>query len=211
MGMSTHQAAPATTHQRDFATTLGKALVDLAGEDSGRLAHVGVLRKLWPTAMSSSASASDYIDQMILARNQWRDDDRRSAREAPEPGPSLEGMHKLGNEIFKVQRSPTTGRLYTKRLVVERDCLGHETTEGAIGDTVYCDGSCQSSDDVSVTFEYYPGALSGLSEATRMSLDDAKAFGALYGVCCRCGRTLTDESSIAAGIGPVCAEKGGWA
>jgi hypothetical protein len=38
-----------------------------------------------------------------------------------------------------------------------------------------------------------------------MSLEEAKAFGRLYGVCVRCGATLTDEQSIEAGIGPVCA------
>ena len=41
----------------------------------------------------------------------------------------------------------------------------------------------------------------------KMSLADAKKFGALYGTCCVCGRTLTDEVSIEAGIGPVCAQK----
>lgn len=37
-------------------------------------------------------------------------------------------------------------------------------------------------------------------------LSDAK-YGSLYGICCVCGRTLTDESSIAAGIGPICSQK----
>lgn len=41
--------------------------------------------------------------------------------------------------------------------------------------------------------------------ARRMSREEAAAFGKLYGFCVRCGRTLTDENSIAAGIGPVCA------
>jgi hypothetical protein len=34
--------------------------------------------------------------------------------------------------------------------------------------------------------------------------EDAKAFGALYGMCCNCGRLLTNEVSIYLGIGPVC-------
>lgn len=33
-------------------------------------------------------------------------------------------------------------------------------------------------------------------------------YGITLGVCGRCGRTLTDETSRAAGIGPVCADKG---
>lgn len=44
--------------------------------------------------------------------------------------------------------------------------------------------------------------------AHRMSLEDAKHYGRLYGVCVRCGATLTDEASIEAGIGPICATKG---
>jgi hypothetical protein len=40
-----------------------------------------------------------------------------------------------------------------------------------------------------------------------MSLEDGKKYGKLYGVCCVCGRVLTDENSIQAGIGPVCANK----
>lgn len=41
----------------------------------------------------------------------------------------------------------------------------------------------------------------------RMTLEQAKEFGAVYGVCCECSTTLTREESIEAGIGPVCARK----
>lgn len=34
----------------------------------------------------------------------------------------------------------------------------------------------------------------------------AKAYGQRFGVCCFCSRTLTDERSVTAGYGPVCAE-----
>ena len=60
------------------------------------------------------------------------------------------------------------------------------------------------------TFEYERGAIFRLRPEHRMTLDDAAAFGRLYGQCCVCGRTLTDEVSIANGIGPVCAGKGWW-
>jgi hypothetical protein len=46
-----------------------------------------------------------------------------------------------------------------------------------------------------------------LSTATLLTLDEAQNFGHLYGVCCVCGRTLTDEVSIEAGIGPICADR----
>jgi len=39
-------------------------------------------------------------------------------------------------------------------------------------------------------------------------LEEMKLYGRRTGNCCLCGRTLTNESSIEAGIGPICA--GNW-
>jgi hypothetical protein len=47
--------------------------------------------------------------------------------------------------------------------------------------------------------------LRHLTPEMKMTLAQAKEFGAVYGVCCNCCATLTDERSIEAGIGPVCA------
>lgn len=57
-------------------------------------------------------------------------------------------------------------------------------------------------------FEYAKGAIRKLHPEWKMTLDEAKAFGKLYGVCCVCAAVLTDENSIAAGIGPICSGKG---
>lgn len=46
-----------------------------------------------------------------------------------------------------------------------------------------------------------------LKPTERMSIDDAMEFGKIYGQCCMCGRTLTDELSIEMGIGPVCGKR----
>lgn len=54
------------------------------------------------------------------------------------------------------------------------------------------------------------GWLAKVNEGTLMSKEEAKKFGDLYGVCCRCSRPLTDEESIAAGVGPVCITKMGF-
>lgn len=98
------------------------------------------------------------------------------------PAPITEGMYKLPDgTIAKVQKAVHgSGNLYAKRLVVEEG-----STAGR--------------------FDYVPGLISRIRPDDRMSLDEASAFGQLYGWCCVCGRTLTDEKSIAAGIGPVCA------
>lgn len=92
-----------------------------------------------------------------------------------------DGMYRLYDRIFKVQHAVNgSGRQYAKELVQHDD--GWE-------------------------FEYAAGMVHRLRPRHRMTLDQAKEFGALYGTCIRCGRTLTDEGSIQAGIGPICAGK----
>lgn len=46
-----------------------------------------------------------------------------------------------------------------------------------------------------------------LAEIAQDPMEAAKRHGRSTGVCCCCGRTLTDPDSVAAGIGPICAEK----
>lgn len=41
----------------------------------------------------------------------------------------------------------------------------------------------------------------------RMTLEQAMEYGQITGTCCNCGRLLTNEESIANGIGPICASK----
>lgn len=57
------------------------------------------------------------------------------------------------------------------------------------------------------SWEYTPGAINKISADDKLSVEEAGEFGKLYGVCIRCTRPLTDEESIAAGIGPICAGK----
>lgn len=93
-----------------------------------------------------------------------------------------EGMYrKADGTIYKVQRAVHgSGNLYAKRLSPPDEFGGK------------------------AKFEYAPGAIRRLSIDERMTLEEAKEWGALYGTCCVCGRTLTNEESIEAGIGPVC-------
>lgn len=97
------------------------------------------------------------------------------------------GMYRLpSGEIFKVVRAVHgSGRMYAKALVMD-------TMEGPEGP------------ETEIWFEMAPGAIRRIRAEHRMSLEEAKAFGSLYGVCCVCAAILTAEDSIAAGIGPVC-------
>ena len=51
-------------------------------------------------------------------------------------------------------------------------------------------------------FDYSPGVIR--EDLRPMTLAEAEAFGAQYGVCVRCGRELTDPKSVARSMGPVC-------
>ena len=55
--------------------------------------------------------------------------------------------------------------------------------------------------------EHHKDALYAIAENP---LEAAIKYGRLTGNCACCGRTLTDKNSVAAGIGPICAEKFGF-
>jgi len=106
-----------------------------------------------------------------------------------------DGMYKTEDgSIYKVQHGiHGSGRQYAKKLRVvlepERDDEGDIVAPGKIA------------------FDYAPGVIYKLTEKDRMTMAQASEFGALYGTCVRCGRTLTKEKSIERSMGPVCAGK----
>lgn len=51
--------------------------------------------------------------------------------------------------------------------------------------------------------------LAQLYDIEENGVEAAKRIGLLTGTCCVCGRSLTNEGSIEAGIGPICASKFG--
>lgn len=155
-------------------------------------------------ARNGVISFQDAWDMACPERVQEREEERRQVeaealrrvlqhREHVRTAVTEDGMYKIADgTIFKVQRAVHgSGHLYAKRLVVDS-----EAVRDAVGNVVT---------PAEVHFEYAPGAIRNLTAQDRLTLEEAKKFGALYGTCCVCGRTLTRESSIAAGIGPVCA------
>jgi hypothetical protein len=102
---------------------------------------------------------------------------------------AAEGMYRKAGTIYKVQKAVHgSGQNYAKRLV---QTLVNDPRTGK----------------PKFKFEYAPGFVFELRPEHALTIEQAKEFGALYGTCCVCGRTLTKEESIEAGIGPVCAEK----
>lgn len=95
------------------------------------------------------------------------------------------GMHSLNGIRYKVSKSKSAkGRRYASVL------------------SQRLDGTW--------TFEYAPGAISRLSEETKMSAEEASMFGKSTGVCVNCAAHLTDPRSVAASYGPICAANNGW-
>lgn len=178
-----------------FIKVLGYEDVDAWEQAHGAVAEAYEARP----AVAAGAPKRDTSDTLAAEIAAWmfeiNDDiaaaDAYTAAQAPvtpvapqaPAAPVTEGMYRMADgTIAKVQRAVNgSGNLYAKRLVVEAD-----------------HGS----------FVYEPGLIRKLAAADKMSLDEAAEFGRLYGWCVVCGRTLTDERSIAAGIGPVCSGRG---
>jgi hypothetical protein len=112
------------------------------------------------------------------------------ARENTQPV-TEEGMYRTPNgEIYKVVRAVHgSGRLYAKKMVKLAEPRPYRN-------------GFRSFD-----FVTQPGMLRRLSSGMRMTLEEAKTWGQIYGACCVCGAVLTDETSIELGIGPKCGNR----
>lgn len=103
--------------------------------------------------------------------------------------PDLEvGMYQTPDgDLYKVQESRESGKLYAKKLVrldTPRELKG---------------GKVRTHE-----FAYEAGAIRKLTADMRMTLEQAKRWGQRYGTCCVCGATLINSTSIEEGVGPVC-------
>lgn len=172
----------------DFATDKQIAFI---GKLDGERAHDVVLPEDLTTLTKRAASLA--IDALMRAPYAPKAE-RLTTRTGTATGELEAGMYRTADgTIYKVQRAVHgSGNMYAKRLTqVEpyaKIVRGKETT-------------------VTHEFEYASGAVRTLTADMRMTLADAIEYGAIYGVCCRCAATLTDETSIERGIGPVCAGK----
>jgi hypothetical protein len=132
----------------------------------------------------SKRYASEVIDRLLAMPKP-----QRAPKSAPTQGsddtPVEDGMYIKEGVIYKVQLAiHGSGKPYAKRLVADEF------------------GSSR--------FEYAPGVVHRLRPEDKLTKEEAKNWGALYGTCCRCGRTLTAEDSIERMMGPVCYGKMGW-
>jgi hypothetical protein len=89
--------------------------------------------------------------------------------------------------IYRVRKSRTSSRLYAEKVTVH-DHDGVKTVE----------------------FAYNAKAIAYLRKADKLTWLEARDFGAAYGACVACGRTLSDPRSLVQQYGSTCAGHYGW-
>lgn len=184
--MNDTQASPkAISYLIDLVTTV-------RGQESADLARI------WAST-ATAAQISEQIDRMkvekantsIAKAIQHEIDFAELSRDALmttfEPGRvspvEIEiGMYRKSNgAMYRVYPARNGGHLLAKRLI--------------------------DNGDGGWSFEYAGAAIRFVSAGDRMTLEEAKAWGAQLGTCCVCAALLTDPTSVAAGIGPICKDK----
>lgn len=161
-----------------------------------QVAYIASLRDsrgLEPLAFAGTKKQASTEIERLMALPKAKATTKASSSPIEEPADGIyivrgEGQFYSEAQVFKVYKMVHgSGRQGLKRLeIVAGEQQGENT-----GKFVY----------VGLASKHLP------KDAERLSLEEAKTFGTLYGVCVRCGATLTDEESKAAGIGPICAGK----
>jgi hypothetical protein len=189
------------------------------GSDEARLqdqieAERGVISfsDAWDLADPSRVTQREADERGELHRNRFAASTREQTgfiggnKQSPR-GSSCSGRPAVRELEDAIYRNPTTGEIFkvyhtvhganvqvAKRLVL----LDEPFTKIVRGK------------EVQIKAEFiYEGkkGLKGLTPEMRMTLEQAKEFGAVYGVCVRCAATLTKEESIERAMGSTCASK----
>jgi hypothetical protein len=154
-----------------------KAIYDFLREYTGNYPFLVSLRE-W---VESGKALTEK--QYIAAEKCWKRDQEFAAKKAASPAKKKleeDGIYFKNGVVYKVVHAKNgSNKPYAK------------TLDNKYGTWAYAG----------------QGPLWDLTEDDRMTLEDAKQFGKLYGICCNCGATLTDENSIEDGIGPICKKK----
>ncbi len=107
--------------------------------------------------------------------------DKASKRSNANPVTEV-GMYRNAEGVFRVKQSKQSGNLYAMRFVPEATVKSER-------------------------FVYERGGIYLIQASDRMTIEQAQELGALVGMCCVCGADLTNEKSVRAGIGSVCAKR----
>lgn len=129
----------------------------------------------------SKRDASKVIDSLIAQRRQVQQG-ARPEQAAPAPAaPAVElgeGFYRNDSGIYRVAQAKQGSHLLAKRL-----------------------------DPQTGKFQYVGAAKRFVKADQRLTLEEAQEYGKRTGRCLVCGRELTNEVSVAEGVGPVCARR----
>jgi len=126
----------------------------------------------------STVSASEYIDTLKSSLAEVKAV-KSVIEKSDETDDIPEGLHYIGQSVYRIRKSKSSGRLYAELL----DAHARE-------------------------FQYVGRKpLTNASAETLMTLEQAKVFGKAFGFCVRCCALLEDPASVELGVGPVCAKK----
>lgn len=172
--------APITDAQRRYLRDLMLRKAALLGKDADEDQLDTWLDGLSKTYASQQIDSTNAILTALKADNARKGAVIRDHRQAD--AESMEGFWELPDgRVVKVQRAVVQGSGNPYGKVLDPD---------------------------TGRFSYSPGILANVrAHGSRLPLERAKELGKLYGICICCGRTLTDEYSIANGIGPICAQR----
>lgn len=117
----------------------------------------------------------------------------------PKKATSLESVAKGYGPACQTGQKKTAAKegVYLKGELIYKVMLNREKTRTYARSLTIVNGKPQ--------WDYAPSIVFTLTEADRVTPQQAKAFGDLHHHCLCCGRELTKPASIEAGIGPVCA------
>lgn len=167
------------------------ALLDEAGTGvDGFLAAIGSVREAsqvidqllaYPRAEAPPAPAPSGNGQQTFTEARTSGNVNDVPARTPGGTPERDGVFLLDGTVYRVQKSRESGRLYAKRLVPPATAGGKPTWQ-------------------------YIGQQDPFHRLAghEMTAQQAVDFGVQYGVCARCGRILTDPTSVSRSIGPVC-------
>jgi hypothetical protein len=176
---------PVTPRQYDYLHDLFMQRCDIKGIGPARAQGEF---NLWVDTLDK-AKASTMIDKMKTDNTRLRElfaPLKSDALQMATVGLVLDdGMYARGETVFKLYHTVHGANvLVAKELVI----IEHEN-----GDR-----------DAEFVYRGTAPLVSIAKDGRKLTLEEARQFGHIYGQCCRCLSPLTHEISIALGIGPKC-------
>lgn len=202
----------------DYAET-GRAIAAAQGPSREQLTGVeGVTRE--PSRVfvdSPSEKAVKFLADL------WMERSEKATREQVEAWARQQDRRVVSDKIEWLKTQPKLQRSQGRRTEGHGVPAGRYAVTGEDGQTVfvkvdrptegqwagYTFVKVQAGDDLHRVSRTTANALLGKIAADGVQ-DAMLRYGREIGSCGHCGRTLTNEESRAAGIGPVCRDKMGW-